>query len=276
VLYAAFIIYPMINAVWLSFFDWDGFQTSPRTWVGFDNYDKIFNRDPVFWVAFRNSIIWLILSVLVPTTLGLAFAMAVNQRLRGRNLFRAIFYLPAVIAPIAVATIWKWIYNPSFGVLNKMLAAVGIDVGSKAWLGDPDIALFMAFAASVWTVAGLNMVLFLAGLQSIPQELVEAARTDGASRRQVFRHVTIPGLRPAIVVVISLTIINSLKAFELIIGMTGGGPAQRTQLLALWSYTQSFGNHDFGAGNAVATVLLLITLTVVLPYLWWSMRKANR
>jgi raffinose/stachyose/melibiose transport system permease protein len=274
-LYGTFIVYPMLDAVRLSFFDWDGFATTAKTWVGLDNYRRIFLHDPVFWTAFRNSVKWLILSLIIPTVLGLGLALLLNRRLRGRNLFRTIYYLPAVLAPIAVAAMWRWMYDPNFGVFNRVLDLLGIDAVGRAWLGDPDTALYATFVASVWTVAGLNMVLFLAGLQNIPRELTEAARIDGASTTQVFRHVTLPGLRPAIVIVIVLTIINSLKAFDLIVGTTGGGPAQQTQVLALWSYTQSFANHDFGAGNAVATVLLLLTLVVVVPYLGWSMRQGR-
>jgi raffinose/stachyose/melibiose transport system permease protein len=274
-LYGTFILYPMLDAVRLSFFNWDGFATTPQTWTGLDNYRRIFRHDPVFWTAFRNSVTWLILSLAVPTVLGLALALLLNRRMRGRSAFRTIFYLPAVLAPIAVAAMWKWIYDPNFGVLNKLLELIGIDSTGRAWLGDPDTALYATFAASVWTVAGLNMVLFLAGLQNIPRELTEAARIDGASTPQVFRHVTLPGLRPAIVIVVVLTIINSLKAFDLLVGATGGGPAQKTQVLALWTYTLSFGNHDFGAGNAVATVLLVVTLVVVVPYLAWSMRQGR-
>jgi raffinose/stachyose/melibiose transport system permease protein len=274
-LYGTFIVYPMVDAIRLSFFDWDGFRTTPKVWVGLDNYRRIFRDDPVFWTAFRNSVKWLILSLLVPTVMGLGLALLLNRRLRGRNPFRTIFYLPAVLAPIAVAAMWKWIYDPNFGVLNRVLELVGVDAVGRAWLGDPDTALYATFVASVWTVVGLNMVLFLAGLQNIPRELTEAARIDGANTTQVFRHVTLPGLRPAIVIVIVLTIINSLKAFELIVGTTGGGPAQQTQVLALWSYAQSFSNHDFGAGNAVATVLLALTLVVVFPYLGWSMRQSR-
>jgi raffinose/stachyose/melibiose transport system permease protein len=275
-LYGVFIVYPMVDAVRLSFFEWDGFRTTSKIWVGLDNYRWIFRDDPVFWTAFRNSVKWLILSLVVPTVLGLGLALLLNRRMRGRNLFRTTFYLPAVLAPIAVAAMWKWIYDPNFGVLNRVLESVGIDAGGRAWLGDPDTALYATFVASVWTVVGLNMVLFLAGLQNIPRELTESARIDGANTMQVFRHVTLPGLRPAIVVIIVLTIINSLKAFDLIVGTTGGGPAQQTQVLALWSYTQSFANHDFGAGNAVATVLLALTLVVVVPYLAWSMRQSRK
>jgi raffinose/stachyose/melibiose transport system permease protein len=141
------------------------------------------------------------------------------------------------------------------------------------WLCDRNLALYSIFAAFVWQIAGTNMVLFLAGLQSVVPEHVEAAKLDGANAWQVFRNVTLPALRPVTVVVVVLTIINSIKVFDLIVGMTGGGPAQSTQVLALWSYTQSFGNHEYGMGNAIATVLLLITLVIVVPYMIWTAKQ---
>ncbi len=272
VLYAVFLLYPMVSAFRLSFFEWNGFATSDPRFVGFDNYVRLFTHDPVFWTAFRNSIVWVVLSLVVPTGLGLLMAMALDRRLLGRNLMRSVFYIPAVLASIAVATMWTWIYNPMFGLLNQTLTAVGLEGWIQEWLGDQDIALYSVFAAFVWQTTGFNMVLFLAGLQTVPPELVESARVDGASPLQVFRHVTLPALRPTTAVVLVLTTISSLKVFDLIVGMTGGGPAQSTQVLALWSYTQSFGNHDFGLGNAVATILLIISLALVVPYLLWTTR----
>src|SRR5690606_37200032 len=138
------------------------------------------------------------------------------------------------------------------------------------WLGDKNIALYAVFIAFIWQSVGMNMVLFLAGLQSVQKEHIEAARIDGAHGWQVFRHVTLPALRPTMVIVFVLTFIGSIKVFDLVVGMTGGGPAQQTQVLALWSYQQSLTNHDYGAGNAIATVLLIVTLAVVVPYLAWT------
>jgi raffinose/stachyose/melibiose transport system permease protein len=264
----------MVSAIRLSFFDWNGFATSTPRFVGIDNYVRLFTQDPVFWTAFRNSVVWVLLSLAVPTGLGLLMAMALNRRMLGRNLMLSVFYIPAVLASIAVATMWTWIYNPMFGLLNQTLAAVGLEGWAQEWLGNQSIALYSIFVAFVWQTTGFNMVLFLAGLQTVPPELVESARVDGASPLQVFRHVTLPALRPTTAVVLVLTTISSLKVFDLIVGMTGGGPAQSTQVLALWSYTQSFGNHDFGIGNAVATVLLVISLALVVPYLLWTTRKA--
>lgn len=267
-IYGVFALYPMVDGLWLSFFDWDGISPD-RHWVGLENYVQIFTKDPVFWRAVQNSVIWVVLSLIIPTAIGLAFAVALDQKLRGRNAFRAALYLPAVIASIAVATMWSWMYNPIFGLVNATLEALGLDWLIQDWLGDPDIALYSILLAYAWQATGVAMVLFLAGLQHVPPELKEAARADGANRRQVFRAVTFPALMPTFVVVTVLSIINSLKVFDLVYGMTAGGPAQSTQVLALWSYTQSFTLHDYGNGMAVAMVLLAVTLVIVIPYYYW-------
>lgn len=276
VLYGYFLVYPMLDAIRLSFFEWSGFRTEEPTFVGFENYVTMFTQDPVFWRAFGNSVVWVVLSLLVPMMISLVLALGLNRRMIGRNLLRSVFYLPAVFASITVAAMWRWLYNPTLGMVNQLLEAVGLEEWSQTWLGDPDIALYSVFVASVWQAVGFSMVLLLAGLQNVPEDLVEAARIDGANAWHVFRNVTIPALRPTFIVVIILTMINSLKVFDLIVGMTGGGPAQSTQVLALWSYTQSFANHNFGQGGAVAAVLLIVSLAMVLPYMAWTMRGEER
>lgn len=275
VLFATFLIYPMVSTVVMSFFKWDGFQTSSPTWVGIQNYVRIFTQDPVFWRAFSNTIVWLVLSLIVPTTLGLLLALGLNHKLLGRNLLRSAFYIPAVLASIAVATMWLWLYNPQSGLINEVLHAVGLGFLAGDYLGNPNLALYAIFIAFVWQTTGFNMILFLAGLQNVPEELVDAAKVDGAGRFQTFRAVTMPALRPTTVIVFVLTMISSLKVFDLIVGMTQGGPAQSTQVLALWSYTQSFSNHVFGLGNAIATVLFVVSLVLVVPYMIWNLRERD-
>ncbi|HQY99445.1 MAG TPA: sugar ABC transporter permease [Propionicimonas sp.] len=272
ILYAAFLIYPMIESVRLAFFKWSGYATEPQEFVGMRNFVRLFTVDTVFWTAFRNSLIWVVLSLAVPMVISLLIALALNRKVMGRNVFRSVFYLPAVFASITVAAMWRWIYAPSIGAVDQALTLLGLDSWSHEWLGDPNLALYSIFVAAIWQGIGFNMVLFLAGLQQVPAELVEAAQIDGANTWQRFWAVTMPALRPTTVVVVILTIINSLKVFDLIVGMTGGGPAQSTQVLALWSYTQSFSNHNFGMGGATATVLLVISLALVIPYLAWSMK----
>jgi raffinose/stachyose/melibiose transport system permease protein len=273
--YGVYIIYPMINAVYLSLHEWNGFAQSPMKFVGLSNFKYLYFRDPVFWTAFFNTFIWVGLSLVVPVLLGLIAALAVNQPLPGRNVFRTFFYLPQVLAPIAVGTMWRWIYNPNYGAVNDTLRRLGLENWTQLWLGDPNIALYSVFIGFVWTIMGVNMVLFLAGLQNVEQSLVDAARIDGAGSFRVFRAVTLPALRPAITIVIAMTIFNSLKVFDLIVSMTRGGPAQSTQVLALWSYTQSFDHHAFGVGNAIAVNLFVITMVIVIPYLRWSLKESH-
>lgn len=271
VIYAVFALYPMLNVVLLSFQKWNGLDAN-RQFVGLANYTAIFTRDPVFWVAFRNTVIWTLMSLVFPPMVGLLLALSLNQKIFGRNSLRAIFYLPVIIAPIAVATMWKWMYDPFFGLFSQMLTSWGMQAWIKDWLGNKDIALYSVFVAYIWQTVGFSMVLFLAGLQNVSLTLVEAARIDGAGRFAVFKHVTLPALRPTITIVLVLSIISSLKAFDIVYGLTGGGPAQSTQMLALWAFTQAMQIFDFGRGAAISVVLLLITMAVVIPYLRWTQK----
>ncbi|MBY3278157.1 carbohydrate ABC transporter permease [Rhizobium laguerreae] len=270
-IYAVFALYPMLNVVILSFQKWNGLDPQ-RQFVGIANYQAIFTRDPVFWVAFRNTVIWTVMSLIFPPMVGLLLALSLNQKIFGRNGLRAIFYLPVIIAPIAVATMWKWMYDPFFGLFSQLLTSWGMQGWINDWLGNRDIALYSVFVAYLWQTVGFSMVLFLAGLQNVSQTLVEAARIDGAGRWAVFKHVTLPALRPTITIVLVLSVISSLKAFDIVYGLTGGGPAQSTQMLALWAFTQAMQIFDFGRGAAISVVLLLITMAVVIPYLKWTQK----
>ena len=180
-IYAVFALYPMLNVVVLSFQKWNGLDPQ-RPFVGIANYQYIFAHDPVFWVAFRNTVIWTVMCLVFPPMVGLLLALGLNQKIFGRNALRAIFYLPVIIAPIAVATMWKWMYDPFFGLFSQMLTSMGLQTWIKDWLGDRNIALYSVFVAYLWQSVGFSMVLFLAGLQNVSQTQVEAARIDGAGR----------------------------------------------------------------------------------------------
>jgi raffinose/stachyose/melibiose transport system permease protein len=213
--------------------------------------------------------------VVIPPLIGFGLALGLNQNVPGRVPLRAVFYLPVIIAPIAVATMWRWMYDPFFGLFNQTLTSLGLSDLIKDWLGDREIALYSVFAGYVWQTTGFSLVLFLAGLQGVSPTLVDAARIDGAGRRQVFRFVTLPALRSSITIVVILSLINSLKAFDIVYGMTGGGPAQSTQMMAMWAYTQAMQMGDFGRGSAISVVLLLVTVAIVIPYLRWSLRRES-
>ncbi len=272
VIYVVFAVFPMLDVIWLSFFKWNGLDPV-KVYVGTTNYVDVFTKDPVFWVAFRNTVIWTALSVVIPPMIGLAFALGLNQPIFGRNTLRAVYYLPVIIAPIAVATMWRWMYDPFFGLFGQMLTSLGLQSWVMDWLGNREIALYSAFGAYVWQSVGFSMVLFLAGLQGVNKSLVEAARIDGAGRWAIFRYVTLPALRTTLTIVLVLAIISSLKAIDIVYGLTGGGPAQSTQMLALWAFTQSMQIFDFGRGSAISVVLLGVTLAVVIPYMRWTQKR---
>lgn len=270
--YVVFAIWPMIDVTLMSFQRWNGLAPD-RPFVGLSNYTAILTQDPVFWTAFRNTLIWTVLSLVFPPLIGLLLALGLNQPLVGRASMRAIYYLPVIIAPIAVATMWRWMYDPFFGLFAQMMGAVGLGMSIPDFLGDRDIALYSIFIAYVWQQVGFSMVLFLAGLQNVDKSLVEAAQIDGAGRWKLFRFVTLPAIAPTVTIVLVLSLIQSLKAFDIVYGLTGGGPAQSTQMLALWAFTQSMQIFDFGRGGAISVVLLLITMAIVIPYLRWSMQR---
>ena len=272
--YLIFAFYPMLDVFGLSLMKWSGL-TEDRVYVGLENYRQVLQNDPVFWGAFVNTIIWTILSVIFPPLIGFLLALGLNQNIPGRAPLRAIYYLPVIIAPIAVATIWRWMFDPFFGLFNATLTELGLQSWIVDWLGDRNYALYGVFIAYVWQTVGFSMVLFLAGLQGVDRSLIEAARIDGAGRFGTFRFVTLPALRGTITIVLILTFINSLRAFDIVYGMTGGGPAQSTQMLAMWAYTQAMQLGDFGKGSAISVILLVITVAIVIPYLHWTLRSKD-
>ncbi|HMQ41945.1 MAG TPA: sugar ABC transporter permease [Paracoccus sp. (in: a-proteobacteria)] len=274
-IYAIFAIWPMIDVTMMSFQRWNGLDPE-RVFVGLSNYRYVLTQDAVFWTAFVNTVIWTLLSLVCPPLIGLLLALGLNQPLVGRSALRAIYYLPVIIAPIAVATMWRWMYDPFFGLFAQMLTNWGFGTSIPDFLGNRETALYWVFVAYVWQQVGFSMVLFLAGLQNVDRSLVEAAQIDGAGRWKTFRYVTMPAIMPTITIVLVLSLIQSIKAFDIVYGLTGGGPSQSTQMLALWAFTQSMQIFDFGRGGAISVILLLITVVIVIPYLRWSMKNEGR
>ncbi|MCG7209618.1 carbohydrate ABC transporter permease [Streptomyces arenae] len=263
--YIAFLIYPALDSVGLSFTDWNGIKPS-YNWVGLDNYKKLAD-DPVIGTAIRNNLLWTVVTIIAPMLIGLALALALNsQMLRGRAFLRTIFYAPAVIPLVSVATIWGWLYNPSQGAVNAGLDAVGLHSLTHSWLGDDSTALWAAMVPAIWVRAGFPMLLYLAALQGIPKELYESARVDGAGAWQRFRFVTLPALRPTNYIVLALSLIESFKVFDLIYALTYGGPGRSTQVLGTWMYFNVFQYYRAGYGAAIAVVITLVAVFVGIPY----------
>jgi raffinose/stachyose/melibiose transport system permease protein len=259
------LVYPMVYSIYLSLFQWNGVSPT-KVFVGFDNYIELFTDNRVFWIAFKNNVIWVLLSVTVPTGIGLALALVLNTGFAGTAFFRSVFYFPAILSMSIVGLIWSWIYHPTLGLLNQTLHALGWTWLELHWLSNPKIALYSVFVSAAWHNAGLPMLLFLAGLQTIPKECIEAARIDGATRAQIMRFVTIPLLRETTLIVIAITAINSLKVYDIIYVMTYGGPANQTQVLGTWMYFLTYNQNEVGLGTAIAVILFVMTMLFAVPY----------
>ena len=272
IIYSIVVVYPMIYSSWLSLFRWDGVAPT-KVFVGLDNYVTLLTQNDVFWIALRNNAIWLVAALLLPTSTGLGLAILLNSKFRGSHIFRSIFYFPAVLSLAVVGLIWTWIYHPDLGLLNQALTAVGLKAFTRNWLSDPNVALYPVIIAATWNAVGLPMLLFLAGLQTIPEELHEAAKVEGAGPIRRFLYVTFPLLRETTLIVLAITAINALKAYDIIYAMTNGGPANKTQLLSTWMYFLTYNYNQVGLGTAIAVVLFSLTLIFAIPYIRFMTRK---
>jgi raffinose/stachyose/melibiose transport system permease protein len=272
VIYSVVVVYPMIYSAYLSLFRWDGISPI-KVFVGLDNYITLFTQNDVFWIALKNNAVWLVAALILPTSIGLGLALLLNTRFRGSHVFRSIFYFPAVLSLAVVGLIWSWIYQPDLGLLNQLLVASGLKAWTRNWLSDPQIAIYPVVIAATWNAVGLPMLLYLAGLQTIPAELHEAAKVEGAGPIRRFLYVTFPLLRETTLIVLAITAINALKAYDIVYAMTNGGPANRTQLLSTWMYFLTYNYNQVGLGTAIAVILFLLTMIFAIPYIRFMTRK---
>jgi multiple sugar transport system permease protein len=267
-LIGVFFVLPTAAALLLSFTDFDVYTVAdPRRLrlIGLGNYARLLD-DPRFWTALRNTAWFVAVAGPASIAVSLAAALAVNAKLlRGRAVFRTIFFLPVVTTLVAVAMVWRYLYHPRVGLLNQLLGVVGID--PIDWLGDPAWALPALALLAVWKNFGFNMLVFLAGLQAIPERLFEAARLDGAGPWQRLRHVTLPMLAPTFVFVGVITTIGYLQLFAEPYVMTQGGPGNATLSVVLLMYEEGFRWWNLGYGAAVAFVLFACILAVSLAQL---------
>lgn len=272
-LYTGFLVAPAAQSIVISFTDWNGVSPDPN-FVGLDNYAQIF-QDPVAMVALRNNAIWSVMTIVVPIVLGLLLAVLLNGSSRLMPMLRTVFYMPAVLPLVAVAAIWGWLYDPSQGSVNEILRAVGLGALAQPWLGQDSTALGAVIVAGIWVRTGFPMLLYLAALQSIPHELYESARTDGANRWQQFWHITMPDLRPAHVIVLALSVIDSFKVFDIVFAMTNGGPGNSTQVLGTWMFVNVFQYFNAGYGTAMAVLITIAALAFGIPYVVSQVRSAK-
>lgn len=263
--FAVFVIWPLLDSFRYSVTDWNGFSSTP-SFVGLDNFARIFT-DPEFLRALGNSAIWIVAALALPTLTGLALALLLNTGLRGSKIFKSIFYLPICLSAVVVGQIWIWIYQPGWGLLDTVLAPLlGVRRFNFAWLAEPSTALGSVIVAWSWQQTGLAMVIFLAGLTSVPRDILEAAEIDGVRPWRQTLHIVLPMLRPATVVVVALSVISALKGFDILYIMTGGGPFHSSSTLAFFMYEESFKKYRMGYGSAISVVLFLITLVIIVVY----------
>ena len=259
-------LYPLVSTVWLSLRDELPVFDISR-FVGLSHYRALW-EDQRFWRSMANTCYFAAVSVFLEIVLGLGAALMLQQIFPARGLVQALLLSPWFIPTVVAARLWEWMYNPQFGVINFLLIQSGLVKEGINWLGNPTLALHAAILADVWKTMPFAMLLIFAGLQTIPAELYQAARVDGADPGQAFRHVTLPLLLPVLGVTILFRLLDALRVFDVVYVLTGGGPANTTTTLSIYAYQLSFQTLQFGPGAAVAIIVFLLILGVSLFSIW--------
>jgi raffinose/stachyose/melibiose transport system permease protein len=258
-LYAFIVLIPTVRGSYYSFTDWDGLNPV-KHWVGLDNFRAILHDDQARG-AIKHTVLIAVAITLIQNAIGLLLALGVNSAIKSRNILRVVLFAPAVMTPVVVAFLWQYLYTPD-GAINRALGALGLESLQQAWLGDTSLALWCIVAVIIWQFAGYSMVIFLAGLQSIPAEIMEASSVDGAGSFRRFWYVTRPLLAPAITVNLMLSIIGGLKLFDQVWVLTAGGPGYATETLSTLIYRNAFQFGEFAYSTALALLLTVFVAVV--------------
>ena len=265
ILYALFMLYPFVESIYLSLTDWNGVNPD-KHFIGLRNYVEMLG-DSLVWTSLGHNLIWVVIGTIAPIALGLFLAVLVSSKPRGFTLFRTVYFLPHILSPVIIGIIWGWIYNPLFGLLNTVLGAIGLSSLQRGWLGEPELALYAVLAAAIWATVGFTFVIFLAGLQNVSVDLLEAAQLDGANAWQRFWNVTVPQLANVLTVVTTLILIGGFNVFDIVFIMTGGGPANSTELIATYTYKEAFTQNRVGYGAALAMLMTVISLVTAIVFI---------
>lgn len=261
-LYVLFVIWPILRSFWYGFFDWNGL--SEPVFNGIDNFVRIF-QDPVFWQSLKNNLYVVVASVLLQIPLGLLAAVLLNGKLKGARFFRTAFFIPMVLSTVVVGLLWSTLLNSQAGPVNALLMLMGLGFNQTPdWLGDPNLAIFTLCGVIVWQFVGLYMIIFLAALQNIPEELLEASAIDGATPAHQLWRIQLPLVWPTVVASVVLCISGSMRSFDLIFVMTQGGPANATEVMATYMYNKTFSVSQYGYGSAVSLVISVISFGMIL------------
>jgi len=271
-LFVLFVFVPLITAGYYSLFNWNGFGPLTK-FVGLTNYLKILG-DPLFQKGISNSLFIATLSVLIQLPLSIALALLLNGKMRGRSVLRLLVFTPYVLSEAITAVVWLILLQPDGG-LDALLRAMGLGSLIQLWLGDPNMVMWTLFGVCTWKYIGFGIILFLAGLQGSPEEIREAAMTDGANRWQVTWYITLPLLAPTIRIWIFLSVIGSLQLFDLVWIMTRAGPAGASTTMATYLVDRGFTRYALGYGSAVAIVLFILCFAFALVYQRYALRRDN-
>lgn len=261
VLYLVFTVYPMLQVVVASFTDARGFNR-PWEFVGLENFARIFSGDPVLMEAVGNTAIYAFFKIVVQTVVAFLIAVLLHRQLMLGNIYRAIFFAPMVISPVAIVFVWSFMYDPTSGTFNTILESIGLGSLAQDWLGNYDLALYSVILVDLWSGLGFNIVIFLAGLSTIPGEILEAARVDGARGWKSLRYITLPLMIPSIGLVLVLSINGALRAFDTVYLMTRGGPGNSTQLYMTKVFQEGMVNNNFGYASAMAVLVLVVLIGI--------------
>ncbi|SFM12456.1 raffinose/stachyose/melibiose transport system permease protein [Gracilibacillus orientalis] len=260
IIYGVYVIYSIFMTFYYSMFDWTGIDAN-MVFLGLENYVRLF-QDGVFWTSIQNNFLLVIASLFTQLPIGLIMALLLFSPIKGMRLFRSVYFMPFLMSTVAIGILFIFIYEGNYGLLNAVLGAIGLESLQTAWIGKESTAIWAVIATVCWQFAPFYMILFRATIVGIPEELYEAADIDGASGWQRFKSITLPLLMPIIITSAILSVIGSLKYFDLIYVMTGGGPNNSTELMATYMYKQTFTNFNMGYGSSISFSMFIIALIV--------------
>jgi len=260
-LYSFFVVVPVFWSAYYGFFDWKGIGAAK--FIGFANYSEVV-RDPIFWKGFKNNMLIVAASVFGQVPIAMILALLLTRSGLFQRLIRASVFMPMVLSSVVVGIIWSYIYHPQIGILNFLLDSAGLENLKRAWLSEPSISMYAIMIPIIWNYIGPYMIIFIAALQNIPSEINDAAQIDGVGASRKLFQITLPMIWDTIKVVVVLCISGSLKAFDLIYVMTGGGPAHTTEVLASYMYNSTFNVYRFGYGSAISTAIIILSLLLIL------------
>ncbi|WP_026550922.1 sugar ABC transporter permease [Arthrobacter sp. Br18] len=257
-LVAVFFLFPLGNAIYYSFVDFDGLNPTPP-FVGLDNYTRMF-ADAEMWHALGNNVIWIVLGTAIPLVIGLVQALLLWNVRHAGIYYRLAFFLPYVLPQVAIGIVWGWIYNPVNGWVNKTLEALGLGGLATGWLGNPDTAFYAVMATAIWSITGFVLIIFLSALRNVDLEQMDASRLDGVNAGQQLRYIILPQIMPVFLMVTTVTLVGGFQVFDIIFIMTGGGPANATNVMGTYAYTSAFQLSQISYGTTLALLITALSI----------------